>query len=154
MQLNVILSQMSKSSTSNSKQNQTSWRESERIRNWLVLVQIYESWCELEIDHCVIVIFFMFSAFIWAQEIHNLVHLTLRKSHLKRANWTNKMMILWKTKRLTLTLGQELLLELKATLDTPMWITWAAGSALKILMRLKSTYNFVRGLGLKGGGWI
>ena len=21
-------------------------------------------------------------------------------------------------------------------------------------MRLKSTYNFVRGLGLKGGGWI
>jgi len=28
------------------------------------------------------------------------------------------------------------------------------GSALKILMKLKSTYNFVRGPSLKGGGWI
>ena len=40
-----------------SNQNQTSWRESERIRNWLVLVSsIYESWCKCDIDHCVIVI--------------------------------------------------------------------------------------------------
>ena len=49
---------------------------------------------------------------------------------------------------------QEQLLESKATLDILMKITWAAGSALKILMKLKSTYNFVRGPSLKGGGWI
>ena len=41
---------------SSSKSKETSWRESERIRNWLVLVfSTYESWCEFEIDHCVIV---------------------------------------------------------------------------------------------------
>ena len=51
-------------------------------------------------------------------------------------------------------IGQEQLLESKATLDILMKITWAAGSALKILMKLKSTYNFVRGPSLKGGGWI
>ena len=47
--------------------------------------------------------FLMFSALIWDQEVHDFVHPTLRKSHLKRANWTNKMMIFRKTKLLTLT---------------------------------------------------
>ena len=49
-----------------SKSNQTSWRESERIRNWLVLVLLstYESWCESEIDHCVIVIIIIRHQFI------------------------------------------------------------------------------------------
>ena len=37
--------------------------------------------------------FLMFSAFIWAQEVHDFVNSTLRKSHLKRANWTQNLII-------------------------------------------------------------